>query len=133
MMVKMPQVMTSTTVRLPLFIVAALLGGVHSGWAQRSPASVERIRIAMESPQPPLSIGGVPLLGPTKPDETHWGILTLVPPDRPGQMMNVRVPVGDLVSRAAHSVAAAQHHRAEKAAHAEVVKALEEFEKAQAR
>jgi hypothetical protein len=131
----MPQVMTSTTVRLPLFLVAALLGGIHSVWAQQpehSPASVERIRIALESPQPPLSIDGVPFFGPTKPDEAHWGVLTFVPPDSPGQFVSVRVPVGDLVSRAAHSVAAAQH-RAEKAAHAEVVKALEEFERAQAR
>ena len=33
--------------------------------------------------------------------------------------------------RAAHFVAAAQHHRAENAAHAEVVKALADFQKAQ--
>jgi hypothetical protein len=129
----MAQVMTSTGVRLSLFIVAAVLGSVHSVWAQQAPASVERIRIALESPQPPLSIDGVPFFGPTKPDETHWGALTFVPPDSPGQMVNVRVPIGDLVGRAARSVAAAHHHRAEKEAHAEVVKALMEFQKDQAR
>ena len=132
----MAQVMTSTGVQLPVFIVAAVLGGVHSVWAQQpehSPVSVERTRIALESPQPPLSIDGMPFFGPTKPDETHWGAVTFVPPNSPGRMVNVRVPVGGLVIRTAHSVAAAQHHRAEKAAHAEVMKALAEFEKAQAR
>ena len=129
----MAQVVTSTGVRLPLCIVAAVLGGVCSVRAQQPPASVERIRTALESPQPTLSIDGVPLFGPTKPDETHWRALTFVPPDSPGQMVNIRVPVGDLVSRAAHSIATAHHHRAEKAAHAEVVKALAEFEKALAR
>jgi hypothetical protein len=116
--------------RLPLFVIAAMTGGVHSLWAQQPPASVERIRIALESPQPPLNIDGA---RPTKPDETHWGVLTFVAPDSPGQMLKVRVPVGDLVGRAAHSVAASQHRRAEKAAHAEAVKALAEFERAQVR
>lgn len=133
MMIPLTQVMASTGVRLPLFFIAAVLGGVQSVWAQQPPASVERIRIALESPQPSLSIDGLPFFGPTKPDETHFGTLTFVRPDSPGQFVNIIVPVGVLVSRAAHSIAAAQHHRAEKAAHAEVVKALAEFEKAQAR
>jgi hypothetical protein len=45
--------------------------------------------------------------------------------------IDIRVPIGDFVTHAARSVAAAQHRRAENVAHAEVVKALAEFQRAQ--
>ncbi len=131
----MPQVMTSNGVRMLLLLVfVALLGGVRLIGAQQaepSTASMERIRAALQSPQQPLNSNGVPLFAPSEPDEFHWGVLTFLPPDTPGEFVSVRVPVGDLVGRAAHSVVAAQHRRAENAAHDSVVKALAEFQNAQ--
>jgi hypothetical protein len=32
------------------------------------------------------------------------GDLTFVPPDTPGQFLAIRVPIGELVTRAAHSI-----------------------------
>jgi hypothetical protein len=96
-----------------------------------SSASVERIRVALQSPQQPIDSDGVPLFAPRKPDEFRFGALTFLPPDTPGQFVRIRVPVGALASRAARSIAAAQHRRAENAARDEVAKALAEFQKAQ--
>jgi len=130
----MSQMMTLNGVGTLLLVTVAVFGSVPSVGAQQSKpstASVERIRAALQRPQQPINSNGVPIFAPSKPDEFHWGILAFLPPDTPGQFVSVRVPVGDLVSRAAHSVAAAQHRRAENAAHAEVVKALVEFQNAQ--
>jgi hypothetical protein len=66
---------------------------------------------------------------PIPPAERRFGILTVVPPDTRGEFVSVRVPIGALVTGVAKSIASAQHRRAEKAARAEVAKALEEFRK----
>jgi hypothetical protein len=96
-----------------------------------SSASLERVRVALQQRQPsPLIVG--PMV-PIPPDEWRFGILTFLPPDTRGEFVRVRVPIGALVSGVAHSIAATQHHRAEKAAREDVAKALEEFRKAQAR
>ena len=133
----MPQMMTWNGVRTLLaLVVITLLGDVRVVGAQQSEpseASLERIRAALQGPQQPLTSNSVLLVVPSTPDEFHWGTLTFLTPDTPGQFVRVRVPVGDFVSRAAHSVAAAHHRRAERAAHAEVVKALAEFQNAQPR
>jgi hypothetical protein len=129
----MPHVTRNAVLLLFAISTALVVGGV-SVRAQKpepSSASVERIRAALQSQQQPINSNGVPLFAPSKPDEVHWGLLTFLPPDTPGQFVSIRVPVGDLVSRAAHSIAAAQHRRVENAAHAEVVKALAEFQQAQ--
>jgi hypothetical protein len=121
-------------VRKLLVVFAAVLAGVSSARAQQSepaPASVERIRTALQAPQQPINSNGMPIFAPSKPDQFHWGILTFLAPDTPGQFVSIRVPVGDLVSRTVHSIAATQHRRAENAAHAEVVKALADFQHAQ--
>jgi hypothetical protein len=128
--------MTSNAVRtrLLLVIITALVGGDMSVRAQRSEpssASVERIHAARQSPQPPITGDGVPLLAPTKPDVFRLGVLTFLPPDTPGQFVSIGVPVGALASRAARSIAFAQHRRAENNARAEVAKALTEFQRAQ--
>jgi hypothetical protein len=119
--------------------IAVFVCGVASVKAQQSggdqpyvPASVERVRAALQA-QPHLTFEGASLLGPTKPNDVRVGVLTFVPPDMVGQLVAVRVPVGDLVSRAAHAVSAAQHRRAENAAHAEVVKALADLQRAQSK
>jgi hypothetical protein len=86
---------------------------------------------APKATQQPISSDGVPLFGPGKPDDVQLGILTFLPPDSPGGVVSMRVPVGAFISRAAHSVVAAQHRRAERAARDEVAKALAEFQRAQ--
>ena len=43
----------------------------------------------------------------------------------------VTVPVGGLVMNAVHSVAAAKHRHAERAAHAEVLRAFADFQRMQ--
>jgi hypothetical protein len=120
--------------------VAVIVGGVAPVTVQQpatdvsTPStSVERIRAALQRPQQPIDSDGVPLFGSRKPDEFRLGALTFVPTDTPGQFLSIRVPVGALASRAAHSIAAAQHRRAENAARDEVAKALAEFQKAQPR
>ena len=96
-----------------------------------SSASLERVRVALQQLEPsPLIVG--PMV-PIPPDERRFGILTFLPPDTRGEFVRVRVPVGALVSGVAHSMAAAEHRRAEKAAREDVAKALQEFRKAQAR
>jgi hypothetical protein len=120
-------------VRTLLVVFVAVLG-VSSARAQQSEptsASVARILAALRSPQQPINSDGVPLFAPSKPDDVHWGMLTFLPPDTPGQFVTIRVPIGDLVSRTVHSIAVAQHRRGENAAHAEVVKALAEFKQTQ--
>lgn len=101
--------------------------------------SIERIRAALET-QPPDTAH---LFTPGKPDSLfierlseqpvifRLGVVTFVTPTD-GLFLDARVPVGDLVSRAVHFLAAAQHRRAEDAAHADVLKALAVFEKQQA-
>jgi hypothetical protein len=119
-------------------------------------ASVERIRAALQAQQPitrddaglfaptqqPITRDGAGLFAPTQPDGVslerllehpvifRLGVLTFVTPSA-GLFIDIRVPIGDLVTHAARSVAVAQHRRAESSAHAEVVKALVEFPKAQ--
>jgi hypothetical protein len=124
---------TLNAARAVLVVIIALAGGVISVWAQQSePSSVslERIRAALQTPQP-ITSDGVPLFVPIKPDEFRLGVLTFVRPDRLGQVVSIRVPVGILASRAAHSIAAERHRRTERAARDEVAKALAEFQQAQ--
>jgi hypothetical protein len=125
---------TQNAVWTLLVVITALVGGIMAVGAQESvpsSASLKRIRAALQSPQQPISSDGVPLFSPGKPDKIQLGIVTFLPPDSPGEVVSMRVPVGALISRAAHSVAAAQHRRAERAAGDEVAKALAEFQRAQ--
>jgi hypothetical protein len=91
---------------------------------------MDRVRAALQRPQP-ITLNGAWILAGIKSDEVQWGILTFVTPTTPGEFVSVRVPVGELVSHATHSIAAAHHRRAENAAHAEVLKALAEFQASQ--
>jgi hypothetical protein len=94
--------------------------------------SLERIHAALARPQL-VTTGAPSLFDGTKPDERHFGGLTFLPPDTAGEFVRVRVPVGAIVSRAARSVAASQHHRAETSAHDDVVRALAAWQQAQAK
>lgn len=127
---------TRNAVRTLLVVITALVAGVLSVRAQQSEpssASVERILAVLQRPQllPPIASDGVPLLAPSKPDVFRLGVLTFLPPDTPGEFVSIGVPVGALVMRAAHSIAAAQHRHAENVARDEVAKALAEFRRAQ--
>jgi hypothetical protein len=84
------------------------------------PATLQKIRTALTQPQL-VTTGAPSLFDGTRPDGRQFGVLTFLPPDTPGEFIRVRVPVGALVSRAAHSAAAAQHRRAEKSAHDDVI------------
>jgi hypothetical protein len=121
--------------RTVLVVITALVGSVIPVWAQQSEpssASLDRIRAALQSPQPiTITSDGLPLVDPSKPDEVRLGVLRFVRPETPGLFVEIRVPVGALASRAAHSNAATQHRRAENAARDEVAKTLAEFLRAQ--
>jgi len=91
-------------------------------------ASVERIRAALRQP---VVVGGTTIVIAPKPHDFRWGVLTFVPPDTAGQIVAIRVPVGELVSHAARSFSAAQHRRAERAAHDAVAKALADVQNSQ--
>jgi hypothetical protein len=137
-----------TVGRTLLVAIAVLVAGVSSLKAQRpdsgisvSAASLERIRTALQTPQQPISADVAFLFDPSNefrfgaapstPDGLQLGVLTCRPPAMAGDFVCASVPVGALVTRAAHSIAVAQHTRAEKAARQEVAKALAEFYKAQ--
>ena len=99
--------------------------------APSSSASQERIRVALQQRQPsPLIVG--PMV-PIPPDGRGFGILTFLPPDTRGEFVRVRVPIGALGRGVAHSMAATQHRRAERAAREDVARALEEFRRAPTR
>jgi hypothetical protein len=110
-------------------IVAALCLATSAEAQQPvSAETLERVRLALQSspPQPGLT-SPTPLVG-TAPEIKRFGILTLLPPDTSGEIVSVRVPVGDLATRAARAVAAVQHRRAERRAHEDVVRALQDFQ-----
>lgn len=98
-----------------------------------STASLQRMRVALQSAQESKIRGDAPLFVPGVKEVWPLGILTIVPPESSGEFVRVRVPVGALISRVSHSIATAQHRRAEKAARAEVAKALAEFHRAQSK
>jgi hypothetical protein len=105
--------------------------------------STERIRAALQTPQPIAGAVDNRFFTSRQPNDFRYSLLPLSQP-QPGDLrlgpltlmqcptlfICVNVPAGDLVSRAAHSMAAAKHRGAENAAHAEVVKALAQFERA---
>lgn len=91
--------------------------------AQERPLSLERIDLAL---QQPFSIvpktAHVDGSAPTK-----LGFFTFVQPVRPGEMVRVSIPIGELVTRAFRSVGAANQRRQEAAARRRVEAALREF------
>jgi hypothetical protein len=118
-----------------LLVAACLAIGVTSSAnAQQSEPPdqlVERIRAALQSSQQPITGAGLSVVAPNAPKTFRLGVLTFAPPDTPGQFVSIRVPVGALASRAAESVVAVRHRRAENAALAEVTRALIAFQQAQ--
>jgi hypothetical protein len=92
--------------------------------AQERDRSLERIGLALQQP-----IAIVPGVVPFQEDlPKKLGILTLVRPAMPGEIVRVSVPIGELVSRAFKGVAAANQRRQEAAARRKVEAALKWFE-----
>jgi hypothetical protein len=117
--------------------VASLVTGLMSASvrAQQPPSDspdaehLQRIRVALT--QPLVTTGAPSLFDGTAPVERHLGFLTFLPPDTRGEFIRVGVPIGAIVSRTTHALAAAQRHRAEKAAHDDVARVVAALEKSQ--
>jgi hypothetical protein len=109
--------------------VGLLLSVVFSPplFGQERDRSLERISLAL--PQPLPIMRGVAPVESAVPRTV--GIFTLVPPTLPGEMIRVSVPIGELVSRAFRSAAAANRRRQEAAARRQVEAALDWFEEQQ--
>lgn len=99
---------------LPFVCAVPLLG-------QGRDSSLDRIRVALDQPLP-VGRGAVPAEGA---QPKTFGILTLVPPTLPGEMIRVSIPIGELVSRGFKSVASANKRRQEAAARRDVRAELE--------
>ena len=91
--------------------------------AQESDRSVERVSAALQR----QSQLGSSVLTWTEPPPKKLGIFTLVSPREPGEMVRLRLPIGELVSKAAQGVSAANQRRRETSARHEVQKALTVF------
>lgn len=91
--------------------------------AQAPDRCLERLSLALQ--QPPPLVGGATPMGTAAPKAL--GIFTLEPPSAPGEIVRVSVPIGELVSRAFKSVAAAHRQRQEASARRKVEAALRRF------
>lgn len=111
-------------VRAAAFIVLVSLGvGPPQLLAQAIDRSVERVSAALQA-QSPLR-----LTAPTwaEPPPKQIGVFTLVPPTSPGEIVRLRLPIGELVSRTARGIARANQRRREVAARLEVQGAVTAF------
>jgi hypothetical protein len=88
--------------------------------AQERDRSFERISLALQQPLPivPRVIDVQPAIS------KKVGFVTLVPATKPGEIIRVSIPIGELVMRAFRNVAAANQRRQEEAARREVEEAL---------
>ena len=95
--------------------------------AQERDRSLERITVVLEQPVPAvLGIDRAPRAFPKT-----LGIFTFVPPTRPGEMVRVSIPIGEMLSRAFKGVAAANQRHQEAVARRKVAAALKWFEEQQ--
>ena len=82
--------------------------------------------MTLTSPAPPkLVIRREDLFPLTRP--ARLGRLTLVPPQTSGEVVRVSIPIGELVSRGARTISAANRRHAERKADERVRKDLERF------
>lgn len=91
--------------------------------AQVTERAVERVSVALLRPLR-LDSG---VFSWTNPSPRKLGVFTIEPPTAPGEVLRVRLPIGELVSKAARSVTAAHQGRREAAARREVEAALRAF------
>ena len=96
--------------------------------AGQTDPSVSNIRAALESPQ---AIINLPVW--TEPTPTRLGMLTLLPPQTPGEVVRVSVPIGEITTRAIRAIGDAQRRRTERKAREEVLGVLRAIEAQAAR
>lgn len=91
--------------------------------AQGVDRSVERVSAALQA-QSPLR-----LTAPTwaEPRPKRIGVFTLVPPTNPGEIVRLRLPIGELVSGTVQGIARANQRRRVAAARRDVQGALTAF------
>ena len=108
-------------------LVILLAGPASAAGQETDAASLNRIRAALAATaDSPLSIV------PERPPIKSWGGLTLVQPDATsGQFVQIKVPVGELVMKVARAIGSARYERAERKAHEQVARELQEFLKQQ--
>jgi hypothetical protein len=108
-------------------LVVALLFATPALAQTSEPAvSFQSLWAALQkSPQSSLVIPPPSWIGPPS---TRIGVLGLVPPDTNGEIVKVVVPIGELVSRAAHGVSSARRRRAERNAREQVTRELRELQ-----
>ena len=112
-------------------IAAVVLVGPAAAQQPAASLSLDAIRSGLQRSTPPLIIRGV--APPAEVRRTRLGVLTLIPPDTNGEMVNVAIPVGELTMRAIHAVTSARHRRAEHAAERRVREDLRAFQAKQPR
>ena len=111
------------TVRAALIILVIIGVGPARLLAQASDRSVERVSAALRAQ---WSLRVTPLPG-AEPPSKQFGILTLVLPTNPGEIVRLRLPIGELVARTARGLVRANQTRREAAARLEVQRALTAF------
>lgn len=106
-------------------VLGLLLSSLVTAMArgQEADRSLHRIGLGLEQPLPTLRAR----LTDATTQRRTLGIFTMVPPERPGELVRISVPVGELVTRAFNGVAVANRRRHEAAARRQVAAALEEF------
>ncbi len=109
--------------RAALIILVIIGVGPARLLAQASGRSVERVSAALRA-QSSLRVTA-PLGRSHQPK--LFGILTLVPPTNPGEIVRLRLPIGELVARTARGLVRANQSRREAAARLEVQRALTAF------
>jgi hypothetical protein len=107
-------------------IAAFVLATPAAAQQPTSPVSIDAIRAALQRSAPPLVISSA--APPPEVHLTRLGVLTLVPPDRNGEMVKVAIPIGELTTRAVRAVSNAQRRRAERAAERRVLEDLRAFQ-----
>jgi hypothetical protein len=115
---------------LAVLVTAAFVAHVDAQQQADQPVP-ESLKQALQKPQA-LNLSFRPEQFWIDPKPTQFGILTVVPPTD-GKVVNLTIPIGELVMRASRAIAKARYQRAERQAHAEVQRALQEFFQAQAR
>ena len=109
-------------------VIVVLLVAPIAAQDAKAPASMERLRQALQSSPSRLALPNASPPWTTTDGTWRLGILTLAAPKTNGEFVSVVVPVGELATRAVRVLAAAQRRRAELRARTEVVRALQTFQ-----
>ena len=113
--------MTVKRIVIPVTVAVLILGINSAGAEQQEPT-----RVSPTSQPPSKLVIRTDELFPLTPP-ARFGMFTLAPPQKDGEVIRVAIPVGDLVSRTARAIADANRRRAERKADERVRKDLDQF------